>query len=295
VKSDSAKRGVNTLKNMDLGKNVYISFGGELREQYQYFDNQNFGDVPPNVQKVSVGQLWHRTMLHSNLEIGAKTRIFIQLNSTFRLFNPNPIVPEIDENQLSLHQAFIDYSFNQQFMIRVGRQELGYGNNRILTFREGPNTRLTFDAAILKYKTNKRKIDLLAITPVVSKQYAFDDTSFEEYVWGIYGTEYLVPKKILLDYYLLNFSSDKRKYNFVAGKENRQVIGFRLFSQNPRLNYELEGTYQIGKFNQSKITAYGISSDVHYKIYPKLNLFLGLSANYISGDKDRNDDKLIPK
>jgi Alginate export len=292
VKNDTAKKGFNTLKYIPLGKKSYVSFGGELREQYQYFDNLNFGDVPPTTKEISTGQLWHRVMLHSNVEIGTKVRIFVQLNSTFRFFNSNPVTPEIDENQLSLHQAFIDYKFGKHFLLRAGRQEMGYGNNRILTFREGPNTRLAFDAVVLKYTNQKRKIDLLAITPVVSKQFVFDDQSFKETVIGIYGTEYFVPKKLLVDYYVLNFKSDTRRYNFVTGKENRQSFGLRFFSQNPVFNYELESTYQTGKFNNANIRAYAFSADVNYVVNKKLHFIIGLGGNYISGDKDKNDNKL---
>lgn len=292
VKNDSIKTGFNKLKHLKLTEKTTISFGGELREQYQYFDNLNFGDVPPNTKKISVGQLWHRVMIHSNVEIGSKARVFIQFNSTFRFFNPNPLTPEIDENQLSLHQAFIDYSINRNFTLRVGRQELGYGNNRLLTFREGPNTRLAFDAAILKYKTDKRKVDILTITPVVSKQYIFDDQSFKDYIFGIYATENFIPKKLMIDYYFLNFRSGNRKYNFVSGKENRQSFGLRFFSQTPKFNYELETTYQLGTFNNQNISAYGLSVDINYKIDPKLNFIIGLGSNYFSGDKVKTDNQL---
>jgi Alginate export len=292
VKSDTVKKGFTTLKYIPIGKKTYVSFGGELREQYQHFNNLNFGDVPPATKEISTGQLWHRVMVHSNVEIGSQVRIFVQLNSTFRFFNPNPVTPEIDENQLSLHQAFIDYKFGKHFILRAGRQEMGYGNNRILTFREGPNTRLAFDAVVLKYTNQKRKIDLLALTPVVSKQFVFDDQSFKETVFGIYGTEFLVPKKLLLDYYVLSFGSDIRKYNFITGKETRQSFGLRFFSQNPTFNYELETAYQTGKFNNSKIRAYAFSADASYVLNKTNSFIIGVSGNYISGDKDKTDNIL---
>lgn len=292
LKIDTLKTGFNTLKHIVLSEKSNISFGGEIREQYQYFDNINFGDIPPTNKMVSVGQLWHRIMLHSNLELGSKTRVFVQLNSTFRFFNPDPIAPEIDENQLNLHQAFIDYNFTNSWSVRLGRQEMGYGSNRVITFREGPNTRLAFDAAIVKYHTEKRRIDLLAITPVISKQYAFDDQSFKDFVYGVYATEYVIENKLLFDYYILNFKSDRRRYNFIAGNENRQSFGLRVFSQNAKFNYELESSYQLGKFNDLDIRAYNISSDINYKVHGSSQCVLGVVFNYISGDEDRNDNKL---
>jgi hypothetical protein len=292
VKKDTTKKGFNKWKHIPIDNSTNISFGGELREQLQYFENFNFGDVPPTFIKTSAGQLWHRVMVHSNIELGTRARVFLQMNSTFRLLNPNPITPEIDENKLGLHQAFIDYKFNKNIMLRIGRQEMGYGNNRILTFREGPNTRLAFDAVVLKYSNKKRKIDLLAVTPVVSKQNAFDDVSFKEKVYGIYGTEYIIPKKLLLDYYVLQFESNSRRYNFVSGKEKRQSFGLRFFSQNPLFNYELESTYQTGTFNNTNIKAYSFSSDVNYVLHKKNNFIVGIGSNYISGDKDKTDNTL---
>jgi len=98
------------LKYLPLGNqpNFHISFGGELREQYQYFQNANFGDRPPNTPEDKNGHLWHRVMAHADLQLGQHWRLFSQLSSTFA-FGKKTIVPQIDENKLSLHQAFIEY------------------------------------------------------------------------------------------------------------------------------------------------------------------------------------------
>lgn len=114
-------------------------------------------------------------MVHANVDVGQKTRVFLQLSSTYRFLNANPLTPEIDQNVLSLHQAFFDYGMSKNIMTRIGRQEMSYGSHRIITFREGPNTRLTFDAAIIKYDNKKRKIDAFAISPVTSEKGVFDD------------------------------------------------------------------------------------------------------------------------
>lgn len=293
LRSDSIhKKGFDKLKHIKIYKNSNISFGGELREQFQYYNNLNFGDVPPSYSQVSSGQIWQRAMIHTNIELGNKTRVFSQLGSTFRFLNPNPLTPEIDQNQLSLHQAFIEHQFRSKWSIRMGRQELFYGNHRLLTFREGPNTRLTFDGAVFKKVTSKRKVDVIAISPVTSKQGVFDDTSLEDFVLGTYVTEQVIPKKLMFDFYSFDFISKRRKYNSESGKENRQVLGMRLFSENPIFNYEVEGTYQYGTFGDLNIRAYSLSTDINYKIIPRSNLVVGIGANYVSGDKGQNDNRL---
>jgi Alginate export len=144
----------------------------------------------------------------------------------------------------------------------------------------------------VKYKSNKWKIDLLAVSPVISTEGVFDDQTLEDFVYGIYATHSIIPQKLLIDYYVLGFTSDRRRYNYVSGKEQRQSFGIRLFSHNKRFNYEIEGTYQTGTFSTQSITSNSISADVNYKISEKNNIILGIAGNDISGDRDRNDNKL---
>lgn len=292
LKSDSiTKNGFQKLKYIPISEQVKISFGGEIREQLQRYDNINFGDVPPTYKRSSTWQLWHRIMAHADIDAGKNARLFIQLSSTCRFLNPNPLTPEIDQNVLSLHQAFVYYRFNKHWMTRIGRQEMSYGSHRLITFREGPNTRLTFDAAVFKFNNGYRKVDFLAISPVISQKGVFDDQSFKDLMIGFYATEKLT-KRISIDYYLLHFYSKRRHYNFVGGTENREVAGFRLFTENRKTNYEIEANYQFGKFNQLSINAFGISADVNHQILPAKNMIIGVAANYLTGDKRKNDHQL---
>ncbi|MEP6713186.1 MAG: alginate export family protein [Ferruginibacter sp.] len=87
-------------------------------------------------------------------------------------------------------------------------------------------------------------------------------------------------------------NTKRRKYNYLAGKENRQSYGFRIFSENSKFNYELEATYQFGKFNQSTISAFGISADISYKVITANKFIVGIGSNYMSGDKSKNDNRL---
>ena len=291
VKKESAKKGFNQLKYIPLGKNNFISFGGELREQFQVYNNINFGDVPPTFQDVSANQLWHRLMVHSNIELGNHFRFFIQLNSTLRFVNDNPIIPEIDENQLSLHQAFAELKVTN-WNFRLGHQEMYYGNHRLITVREGPNTRQAFDGLVVKHKFKNGTIDLFAVSKVTSKQYVFDDESMHDGLYGIYGTQYFSNHKIGLDYFLVDFQSKVRKYNYQSGFEDRQTCGIRLFSNLKTINFEFEGGYQTGKFNDLTIDAYNVLADVNVTIVPSKKGVIGFAANVASGDKDSSDNKL---
>lgn len=247
--------------------------------------------MPPTYKKISANQLWHRLMLHSNIELGNYFRFFIQLNTTLRLLNNNPVVPEIEENQLSLNQAFAEIKL-KHLKFRLGRQELFYGNHRLLTVREGPNTRQAFDGLIVKRTFKNGGLDFFAISKVISRQYVFYDQSFKEGMIGIYGTQLFSNLKMGLDYYAVNFQFRLRKYNFKTGFENRQTYGLRLFSNFKKINFELESAWQSGKFCDLTISTYSILADLHIMVLPAKKGIIGFATTVASGDKNNADNKL---
>ena len=291
LKDKKIKENFDKLKYIKLSQNNYISFGGELREQIQYFDNINFGDVPPTFKTTSTYQLNHRLMFHTNVEIGNNLRFFIQGNNTLKLINQNPDAPEIDENKLSLHQAFADIKLNN-WMIRIGKQEMFYGNHRLITVREGPNTRKSFTGLIIKHHYKQDFIDFFATSPSISKPDIFDDENFKELFMGFYASHFFKDQNIGLDYFVNNFQSKLRQYNYQNGTENRNTIGVRLFSNNNKVNYEIEGAYQWGKFDNLKISAYNIYTDFSSTIFPKTKGKMGFAINLASGDKNKDDNEL---
>jgi len=291
LKNDTLKKGLDNLKYIQLWDNHFISFGGELREQFQYYDHINFGDVPPTYTDTEVTQLWHRLMIHTNIELGKHWRVFMQLNNTSRFFNDNPIIPEIEENQLSLHQAFAELKLTD-WNFRLGFQEMYFGNHRVITVREGPNTRQSFDGLTVKRKFKNGSLDFFALAKVISKQYVFDDDSMHDGLLGIYGTQFFANHKVGFDYYWINFQSRDRMYNYQSGFEDRRTCGVRLFSNNKTFNFELEGAYQTGKFNDLTIDAYNLLADVNLTVLPSKKGIIGFAANIASGDKDNTDNKL---
>lgn len=291
LKNDTLKKGLDKLKYIAIGNNNYISFGGEFRDQLQIYDNLNFGDIPPSYSDSDVFQNMLRIMVHTNLEIGNHFRIFVQLNHTSRYFNDNPLVPEIDANQLSIHQAFGQLKFNN-WDFRLGHQEMFYGNHRLITFREGPNTRLAFNGLVVKRKFKNGSLDFFAVSKVISKPFVFDDENMQDGLLGFYGTQFNSNRKLGLDYYLVNFQSRDRMYNYQTGYENRQTTGIRLFSNLKTVNFEFEGGYQTGKFNDLSIEAYNLLADVNLSVLPPKKAVIGFAVNIASGDKNSTDDKL---
>ena len=291
LKADSLKSTwKEKIKNVSLGTDFRLSLGGEWREQYQSYEHVNFGEVPSDFVTDSPHQLMHRIMFHANFAYKNTFRLFAQLNNTVRFLNPNPITSQIDENMLSTHQLFVDYKFKNHWMFRVGQQELAYGSERFVASREGPNTRLTFQGATLKYVSPRNKLDIFTSKPMKMNTGVFDDVPASESLHGFYYMHSSSKSRFNVDLFYFNSESNLRQYMFKKGTEYRHTFGTRLYSSLGLWNYDVELAKQVGAFDQLSISSYMAVWD--FSISPKKYFYLGFSGNYVPGDKSNSDSEL---
>ena len=293
------KKGTEKLKYIPLSNTGEgnLTLGGELREWYEIRRNPNFGDLPPEITDNPSGSLLHRMMLHADLRISKRLRLFGQLNNTWEFGNPNPPIPEINEDGLGLHQLFVELDLttgkmDNQNLVRLGRQEYNFGNELVISSREGPNNRQAFDGATFINRGKNHQVHVLGATPVIINPGFFDNTHIPEAIWGAYA--YLRQQKnTRLDLYYLGFYSERRQYNYVPGDQNRHTIGTRLWNHSYKVFYDLETMYQTGKFNDLTINAFNFTGEARYVFRDILwKPMIGIGLRYITGDYDPNDGQM---
>src|SRR5438132_13706762 len=72
--------------------------------------------------------------------------------------------------------------------LRAGRQELAYGSSRLISAREAPNVRLSFDGVKAILKVSGWRVDAFVVKPVRTKTGVFDyDPDVNEKFWGLYA------------------------------------------------------------------------------------------------------------
>src|SRR4030095_11974961 len=82
----------------------------------------------------------------------------------------------------------IPLSDTNSITLRVGRQELNYGSSRLISFREGPNVRLSFDGLKTILRIGEWQVDAFAVKPVRTRPGAFDDDPDpNQKFWGLYA------------------------------------------------------------------------------------------------------------
>lgn len=274
-------------------KKSYFSFGGEVRYQYFYFKNEGWGKEPED----NDGYVLNRYLGHVDFHAGKRFRTFVQLQSSLNGGKTAAPAP-VDENELDLHQAFIDVvpfqGKRQSLTVRVGRQELLYGTQRIVSVRDGPNNRQSFDAARLIYQYDKIRIDGFYSHYVLSKLKIFDDgfnknTKF----WGAYSVFNKIPFFKNVDLYYFGLWKFNATFDDGRERELRHSVGTRIWGKSKNWLYDFEGLYQWGKFGTGNISAWTLSSNITYVIQSlKFTPQVNLKTELISGDKNYNDGKL---
>lgn len=293
--TDSSNHWYKKTKYQTLSKNAgtFFSFGGDIRYQYFWFKNEDWGEAPEDKD----GYILTRYLVHADFHAGRNFRAFVQLQSSFangRETTPTPI----EENELNFHQAFFDVSLplpaSKSLTLRFGRQELSYGSQRLVSVREGLNTRQSFDAAKLIYKAMNWKADVFYAHNVLSKRKIFaDGFNKDTKFWGAYATSSRIPVFQNMDLYY--FGIWKRQATFDDGKarELRHSIGSRIWNSKNNFRYDIEGVYQFGGFGDKQITAWTLSLNTGYTFtQTTLRPEIGLKTELISGDAAYEDNKL---
>ena len=292
LKEDTSSNWYKKMKFSPLSKNknTYISYGGDARFQYFYTKNEAWGDAAQD----NDGYILARFLAHADLHIGKSFRTFVELQSS--LSGSRIDASPVDQNQLDLHQAFIDIKGkltpSASFTFRLGRQEFLYGSQRLVTVREGPNSRRSFDAVRSTLAAENFTADLFYSHPVVAKKNRFDDGfNKDTKFWGVYMVRNNLSLLKNADLYYLGLWRRHAAYDDGEGEELRHSIGTRIWSKERDWKFDIEGLFQFGKFGDKNIAAWTASMHTSYTFSSAiLRPEIGLKTELISGDKHYDDN-----
>jgi hypothetical protein len=275
------------------GGDSYLSLGGEVRERFESWRNPDFGTG--GVERDDY--LLQRLLLHADLHVGNRLRVFAQLGDHRQFFEDAPS-GSTDEDRLDVHQAFVDLAAplaGGDAILRLGRQEINLGSSRLVSVRETPNVRRSFDAGRATWRRGGTSLDLLAGRPVAPEPGSFDDSANDnDFLWGGYWSRRQAgPGGLALDAYYLDFQRDEAQYDVGEGSEHRHTLGGRLWGQHGRWDTDADLMLQFGDFAGRDIRAWALSTSTGYRredwaVQPRF----GLKLDYASGDGDPDDDEL---
>jgi len=287
---------LDAIKFIPLNNNGdwYLTLGGEIRERYEYYHNNLWGRGPQDPN----GYLLQRYLIHADAHLGDYFRVFTQFKSGLeegRNGGPRPT----DRDDFDLNQAFFDvrvpFAERDSLTFRAGRQELAYGSSRLISAREAPNVRLSFDGVKAILKIGDWRMDGFVVKPVRTRTGVFDDDPDpNQKFWGLYA---VTPVSWLpggnVDLYYLGLARKNARFDQGTANELRHSVGTRIWGRKAGWDYNLEFVYQFGSFGSGDIQAWTAASDVGFTFANALfEPRLGLKANVTSGDDNPNNRDL---
>ncbi len=283
------------LKHLPFGKDGegYVSFGGEARLRYEFFNNGAFGSDPSDPN----GYFLKRALLHTDVHPVERARFFFQLqsaNEAGRVGGPRAE----DDDDLDVNQAFADWTAYEEgtdkLTLRAGRQELEFGASRLISARDGLNTRQSFDGLRAFGRGGRWHYNLTAARIVDTRPGTFDnETKRGNWYMGASAWTAFAP----LPGSMIGVLFPSRRHEnveFDAGKgvDERYTQGVRLWGKTGAWDYNWEAGMQNGEFEGLRVQAWYFASDTGYSFTHPTAPRLGVRFDATSGDRDPNDGKL---
>src|SRR5712691_1842767 len=155
----------NRLKKIPLGRNAKLTLGGSYRFRFENDDNRRFGASNPQAQSFYLNRLF----LFTDLQIAGRVRLFSEFKYASITNNKLPAPPTAHDKP-DIQNLFADIWLLKEQQgnlgIRVGRNEMQFGKQRLIGTSDWVNTRRTFDGARLMASASGWKFDGFFTRPV---------------------------------------------------------------------------------------------------------------------------------
>lgn len=258
------------------------------------------------------GQAWIRYMNEANSRLKGKQNVYeltrarlfgdLWFRDLFRVYveyldaqsfgeNLAPLV--IDENHSDLLNAFFDVRLaeidDKGVYLRVGRQELLLGSQRLISTLDWANTRRTFQGVRAFRQGEKFDVDLFWVQPVIPNPGHFDSVDNNQNFAGAWFT-YRPKKGQFVDMYYLfldNVTPTKLAGEVGAVPTNVHTMGTRCAGDKNNVLWDVELMFQLGSRGSQNLIAGAATAGAgyHFADVPT-DPNVWLYYDYASGDRN---------
>lgn len=268
----------------------WLRFSAEYRARLEGFTGGGF--------KRNSDDLYLLNRFRINMKI--QTSSWLKFNfqgQDARVFwkNQRPAGPPFKDT-MDLRMAYVEVGDleNKALGLRVGRQELAFGEQRLVGHVSWLNTARTFDAARAAFRYHGYRLDAFASTVVNIRTGAFNESSPGDNFHGVYGgIEKLIPRAVIEPYLFWRLAPNQPTEKGTRDSLDFKTVGFRWVGKIPgNFDYDTEMARQSGSLGTDTIRAWAGHWLVGYTfIEARYKPRLILEYNYASGDEDPRDGK----
>ena len=282
------------LKDIPLGP-FRLDVGGSVRLRYEYrddFNQQRYADQRRRDLE-SDHFVLQRTRLDFTLHFTENAHAFVQVQDA-RAFDSDFKKDDFAMgcpywNPVDLRQAYIEWLHiaDTPFGLKVGRQAIFYGDNRIWGPGEWGNVgRYTWDAAKLIIDTPCAEVHGIFANQVAYDPHSFDEHESDLDAFGIYAMVKKLPFK--LDLFWVGKNTRPRIVANARGDTvnlDTHTVGFRIDGTLGR-GWDYGGTLArtFGERNGVDVEAYGANARLGYTFPCPWNPRIGIEYSHATGD-----------
>jgi hypothetical protein len=274
--------------NEDLPK--WLRFSGEYRLRVEGFTGGSF--KPSNDDAYFL----NRVRLNMKIQPTEWLKLFVQGQDS-RVWgkNQHPAAPPY-QDIFDLRQGYIELgdAEKRSVAIRVGRQELTFGEQRLVGSSDWLNTPRSFDAIRSTLHISGYRLDAFASSVVVPRDGKFDKSTPGNNFYGVYGTmEKLVPGATVEPYFFWRRAPNLITETAHQGNLNFGTLGLRWAGKLPdHFDYSTEMAYQAGRLGTDTIRAWAGHWLLGYAVagaWAKPRIIA--QFNHASGDDNPHDGR----
>jgi hypothetical protein len=243
-----------------------LSIGGEERIQFK----NEIGGANGRLNGLDNNYQLLRSRVYADLWYSDLVRVYVEYLDA-QSFNQDLPPLAIDQDHSDLLNAFVDVKLgsidDNPIYGRVGRQELLYGSQRLISPLDWANTLRTFEGAKVFYRSEKFDLDGFWVRPVLTYPGRFDSADYNRQFAGAWAT-YRPCEGQAIDAYYLYLDSDL-PVAFGASKGGRlgydvSTIGGRWSGDKHNVLWDFEGGYQFGMYSNRIVNAGFTSTGIGY-------------------------------
>lgn len=231
------------LHRIHIGEDVLVNTGGEFRYRFMNENNSRLTGATNNYHLLRTrvyGDFWYQDLARAYVE-------FIEAHSFNQTLAPLPV----DVNPADLLNAFMDFKIadwrDHPAYVRVGRQEMLLGSQRLVSPLDWANTRRTFDGVRVFRQGEKFDMDGFWMKPVLPNANSYDIADSRQNFAGGWLT-YRPEKGHFLDFYylFLNNNAALAQRGIVRAPFYVHTIGARYAGNKKQLLWDFENAAQFG-------------------------------------------------
>ncbi len=299
------------LVPLNKSRSVWASFGGQIRLRSVGLGRPDFGGSETQTVNTGTG----RIRAFAGFQFGNLLRVYAEGIFSETITEADGIT--LPGSLTNPHPAFLNLFAEAQTgalggwesSVWVGRRELEFGHQRLVSPQNWLNTRRSFQGLGGQLSSGDRTLRAFFVHPVIVVPEGGISRDQDTEFWGIffsnreeffgvasgYAQSLTRPTRGFWETYLLGLH--RQDVTFVQGTadEDRYTVGLLSYGPYNRTPFdaEVEGNVQFGRFGSDNILAWSLTAQG--AVTPRGwwgNPRFWMSFDYASGDSDPEDNKL---